>query len=76
MPISGRAGTVPALDLQEAYPPARSTASENYVPRTSRGELTSSGGCDSTWLKDVAGGGRLSCKNSFAPEVRYAHSRD
>ena len=44
---------------------AQSCALENYVPRASRGELTSSGGSRSTWLKDVAGGVRLSCKNSF-----------
>src|SRR5688572_18917705 len=30
-PISGRAGTVPALDSQEAYPPARSTALAGYA---------------------------------------------
>ena len=30
MPISGRAGTAPALEPQEAYPPARSTALAGY----------------------------------------------
>ena len=33
MPISGRAGAVPALEPQEAYPPARSTALAGYVTR-------------------------------------------
>ncbi len=32
MPISGRAGTAPALEPQEAYSPARSTASAGYLP--------------------------------------------
>jgi hypothetical protein len=30
-PISGRAGAAPALDVEEAYPPARSTASAGYA---------------------------------------------
>jgi len=33
MPISGRAGTAPALEPQEAYPPARSTALAGYATR-------------------------------------------
>ncbi len=33
MPISGRAGAAPALEPQEAYPPARSTALAGYVAR-------------------------------------------
>src|SRR5215213_7905023 len=32
VPISGRAGTVPTLESQEAYPPARSTALAGYAP--------------------------------------------
>src|SRR5438105_11510875 len=31
MPISGRAGAMPTLESQEAYPPARSTASAGYA---------------------------------------------
>jgi len=30
MPISGRAGTTPALEQKEAYPPALSTALAGY----------------------------------------------
>ena len=36
MPISGRAGTAPALEPQEAYPPARSTALAGYAAAESR----------------------------------------
>ena len=44
------------------FPEIAAAPKENYVPRASRGELTSLGGSRSTWLKDVAGGARLSCK--------------
>src|SRR4051812_37407928 len=62
MPLSGRGGARATLGRKQSIPPPRSAPAENYVPRTSRGELTSSGGSRSTWLKDVAGGVRLSWK--------------
>ena len=53
MPISGRAGTVPALEPQESYPPARSTASAGYAALASADSTEWVAGVDAAVLQQV-----------------------